>query len=271
MLEKLSAIVTKHNSLLSVGLDSDIENIPPHIKTVSDPQYMFNRAIIDHTYEYACAFKLNTAFYEQLGVFGIEVLKRTCDYIKEQYVDSVIIVDAKRGDIGNTNNGYGQFVFDYLGADAVTLNPYLGKKAMMPFLAYKEKGCIFLCRTSNEGAEEFQHMLVDGVPLYQKVAEHISHTWNEYNNCLLVVGATAPEELKQVRSIVGDMTLLIPGIGAQGGDIKQTVKAGKDSYGKGMIIAASRSIIFASDKEDFGEQAGNAAKQLQKDINQWRN
>lgn len=245
--EKLDAIVKKNNSLLCVGLDSDIDK----------PQFPFNKAIIDATHDLVCAFKPNTAFYESRGLPGIEALKRTCDYIREAYPEIPIILDAKRADIGNSNEGYVKFAFDWLGADAITLHPYLGREALKPFLDRKEKGSIILCKTSNPGSGEFQD------EMYQKVAQHVAQEWNQNGNCSLVVGATYPTELVIVRRIVGDMPLLIPGIGAQGGDLEKTVKAGVDSTGKNAIINSSRSIIFAANPRD-------EALKLKDDINKFR-
>lgn len=246
--QKLDAIVLKNNSLLCVGLDSDRDKVP---------QATFNKAIIDATHDLVCAFKPNTAFYESRGLPGIEALKLTCDYLREAYPEIPIIIDAKRADIGNTNEGYVKFIFDYLGADAVTLHPYLGGEALKPFLDRKEKGSIILCRTSNSGAGEFQDSL------YQQVAQHVAKKWNYNNNCGLVVGATYPTELAIVRRIVGDMPLLIPGIGAQGGDVEKTVKAGVDSTGKNAIINSSRGIIFA-------ENPREEALKLKDQMNQFR-
>ena len=231
--QKLSSIWKKHNSLLCVGLDSDADKLHGLSK------FSFNKNIIDATHDLVCAYKPNSAFYEARGGDGIAQLKMTCDYLRNNYPDIVIILDAKRADIGNTNKGYVAYAYNYLGADAITLHPYLGREAILPFLDRKEKGSIILCRTSNKGAGEFQ----DG--LYMDVARHVAKYWNANNNCALVVGATYPGELKIVRRIVKDMPLLLPGVGAQGADLERTVHAGRDSHGAGMIINASRSIIFA--------------------------
>lgn len=229
----------KQSSLLCIGLDSDFCKIPACTQKSRYPQFTFNKMIIDATHDLVCAYKPNSAFYEARGEQGIAELKMTCDYLRKKYPNIVIILDAKRADIGNTNSGYVTFAYDYLGADSVTLHPYLGREAIQPFLDRKEKGSIILCRTSNPGAGEFQDNL------YQKVARHVVKYWNANNNCALVVGATYPAELAIVRRIVKEMPLLIPGIGAQGGDIEKTAKAGLDRHGTGMIINASRSIIFA--------------------------
>ena len=269
--DKLKAIVEKNNSLVCVGLDSDIDKIPTHIRNNKHPQSTFNKAIIDGTSGLVCAYKPNTAFYEQRGEDGIAALKMTCDYILDKYPEIVIIIDAKRADIGSTNEGYAKFIFDYLGADAVTLHPYLGKEALSPFLERKDKGSIILCRTSNKGAGEFQDLQSDGKPLYQIVAEKVSKEWNINDNCALVVGATYPSELNIVRHIVGDgFPLLIPGVGAQGGDVEKTVKAGVDKDGQNAIINSSRGIIFASSGKDFAERAIEETQKLKDLINQFR-
>lgn len=210
--------------------------------------FAFDKKIIDATHDLVCAYKPNSAFYEANGAQGLVELKKTCDYLRKTYPDIVLILDAKRADIGNTNQGYVSFAYDYLGADAITLNPYLGREALQPFLDRKEKGSIILCRTSNPGAGEFQD------ELYKKVAEHVARSWNKNDNCALVVGATYPGELKIVRRIVGDMPILVPGIGAQGGDLTKTLAAGRDSHGTGMIISVSRSIIFADNPRKEAEK-----------------
>lgn len=268
--QKLDNIIAKNNSLVCIGLDSDFDKLPESIKSKDNPQFEFNKAIIDATHDLVCAYKPNSAFYEALGDRGVKNLKLTCDYLTNTYPEIPIILDAKRGDIGNTNEGYIKFAFDYLNADAITLHPYLGKEAIQPFLKRADKRCIILCRTSNSGSGEFQDLLVDGEPLYKKVAKQVAKEWNTNGNCMLVVGATYPEELAQVRQIVGDMTLLVPGIGAQGGDVEKTVKAGLNSQKTGMIINSSRGIIFASNGKDFAEKAREEAIKLKEEINKYR-
>lgn len=217
----------------------------------------FNKSIIDSTYDLVCAYKPNSAFYEALGSEGWDILKQTADYIKENHPDIPIILDAKRADIGNTNEEYAKAVFDELGFDAVTVHPYLGKEALQPFLNRSGKGIFVLVRTSNPGAGEFQDLEVEGKALYQVVAEH-ARNWGE--NLAVVVGATYPEELKRVREIVGDMPILIPGIGVQGGDLEQALKAGLNSKKQGIIISSSRTIISA---ENPREAAQNLHLQIQ--------
>lgn len=263
-LQKLTKIVKKNNSLVCVGLDTNIEKIPKKFLYKKFPLFEFNKAIIDQTSDLVCSYKPNITFYEALGTHGIEQLKMTMDYLKENNPEIVTILDAKRADIGSSNNGYVKFIFDYLESDAITLHPYLGGEALEPFLNRKDKACIILCRTSNPGAKEFQDIKNNGEELYKIVAKKVLKEWNKNNNCLLVIGATYPHELKEIREIVKDnMWFLIPGIGAQGGDIGQTVKNGQDSKGLGIIISSSRSIIFANNPRQ-------AALTLKNEINKYR-
>lgn len=203
-----------------------------------------NQSIIDATFDLVCAYKLNSAFYEAEGETGWQALKKTIQYINQKDPLLPVILDAKRGDIENTNEAYVKAIFDELGVDGVTVHPYLGKQSLQPFLDRKDKGIIILVKTSSPGAGEFQDLEIDGRPLYQVVAEHVA-SWNTNGNLAVVVGATYPEELKKVREIVGDMPILIPGVGTQGGDLDSTIKAGRNSHGQGMIISSSRRIIFA--------------------------
>jgi len=258
--EKLDNIVKQNKSLVCVGLDSDVTRLRQDFGEAK--QFSFNKSIIEATADLVCSYKLNTAFYEAIGHEGINALKDTCDYLVEKYPEIPIIIDAKRADIGNTNKGYVQFVFTYLGADAITVHPYLGEEAIRPFLDCKDKGVIVLCRTSNSGAGEFQDLKVSGKSLYKIVAENVSNKWNINKNCILVVGATYPAELKEVRKIVGDMTLLVPGIGAQGGDLEATLKAGLNSQKQGLIINSSRGIIFAENPRDEAMKLKNAINEF---------
>ncbi len=274
IIEKYNQRAKKINSLLCVGLDADFEKIPEKFKKLSNPQFEFNKWIIGETHEYAAAYKPNSAFYEARGDKGMAELKMTMDFLIKNYPDIFTILDAKRADIGNTNNGYVISIFDWLGFDAVTLHPYLGKEALDPFLDRTNKGCIILCRTSNSGAPEFQDLKVSDVgrlnsrrptsetkPLWQIVAEKVSKDWNKNKNCMLVVGATYPEEMKKIRVLVGDMTFLVPGVGAQGGSVEDTMKAGLNSEGLGLIINSSRGIIFS---ENPKKEAENLYKEIQK-------
>lgn len=265
----------EQNNFVCVGLDPDYKRLPDTLKrgvSIEEAIFTFNREIIDATHDLVCAYKPNIAFYEALGDDGRHALVRTNHYVKEKYPRIPIILDAKRGDNSNSNKGYVTAVFDVLGVDAVTVHPYLGKEALKPFLDRKDKGIIVLARTSNPGAGEFQDLPAGpkGEPLYQVVARQVAENWNTHNNCALVVGATYPAELAQVRAIVGNMPILIPGVGAQGGEVAATVKAGKDSRSWGMIISSSREIIYASQGADFAQAARNVAKNLHDEINQAR-
>lgn len=268
--KKLDKIVAKNNSLLCVGLDPVLEKLPLHLQKKKNPFFEFNKAIIDATYDLVCCYKPNSAFYEARGERGIKELKMTCDYLQKEYPNIFTILDAKRADIGSTNEGYVTYTFDYLRTDAITLHPYLGSEAIKPFLERSDKASIILCRTSNPGAGELQDLETEGNPLYKIVAKKVVTQWNKNNNCMMVIGATYPEELKEVRKIAGDMTFLIPGIGAQGGDVEKTVRAGINSKKSGMIINSSRGIIFASNGNDFAKHARDKAKELRDTINTYR-
>lgn len=265
-------------NFVCVGLDSEFGKIPESARKsgneceVSIPNTVvaFNRAIVEATKDLVCAYKPNAAFYEAHGAEGMAALHRTIADIHAIAPDVPVILDAKRADIGNTNAGYVEAAFSFLQADAITVHPYLGAEALQPFLARADKGVIVLCRTSNPGAGEFQDLSVNGEPLYRFVARRVSSEWNKNGNCALVVGATYPDELREVRGLVGDMPILIPGIGAQGGDVEKTVTAGKDSHGQGMIINSSRGIIFASKGADFAEAARRETNKLRDLINQYR-
>lgn len=264
-LSKLSAQWDKKKNIC-VGLDPDISKLPQVIlqahSTVSDQIFAFNKAIVDSTYSLVACYKPNSAFYEAHGVEGIEALRRTIEYIHVVSQEIEVLLDFKRADIGNTNQGYVQFAYEYLQADSVTVHPYLGKEALEPFLKRRDKGVYVLCRTSNPGAGEFQDLKVGKNPLYQRVAEEVSSYWNEENNVGLVVGATYPEELAAVREIDDQMPILIPGIGAQGGDLKRAVKAVKNNF----LISSSRGIIYASGGENFAEAARSEVEKLQTQI-----
>lgn len=253
---------------LSVGLDSELEKLPQHIRNLGVRRAIvsFNKGIVDTTKDIAGSYKLNSAFYEEHGDEGMAALRETVVYINEQAPEMPVILDAKRADIGNTNIGYVRAIFDHYGFDAITVHPYLGAEALAPFLERADKGIIVLCRTSNPGAGEFQDLDVGGEKLYMRVARSVAGSWNTRKNCSLVVGATYPEEMALVRAAVGDIPFLIPGIGAQGGDVAKTVSAGKDSRGRGMMISAARSIIFASSGEDYAEAARASAQGLDADI-----
>lgn len=265
-IERLEAAAVKNDSLVCVGLDSDAAKLPAGVD-----QLAFNRAIIDATHDLAAAYKPNTAFYEAHGAEGIQALKDTCDYIRSKAPDALILLDAKRADIGNTNEGYIRFAYDYLGADAITLHPYLGGEALAPFLSRADKGAIVLCRTSNPGAGEFQDQYIDGHKLFEHVAKMVASDWNGNSNCMLVIGATYPKEALAVRKIVGDdVWFLMPGIGAQGGSVEQIMAAAQNSRGTGLLINSSRGIIFASNGRDFAAAARAKAETLRDEINTYR-
>jgi orotidine-5'-phosphate decarboxylase len=233
---------------LCVGLDSEFEKLPEHLRLlgVREAMVSFNIAIVEATKDFAAAYKPNSAFYEAHGEDGWAALYATCEAIRSIAPDVPIILDAKRGDIGNTNEGYAKAAFDLLGADAITVQPYMGEEALSPFLARKDKGVIVLCRTSNGGSAEFQNLEVNGEHLYTYVARQVSEKWNKNGNCALVAGATYLQELAEIRAIARDIPILIPGVGAQNGDLEKAVQAGLTSDKRGIWINASRSIIFAS-------------------------
>jgi orotidine-5'-phosphate decarboxylase len=257
--------IQKRNSMLCVGLDTDPAKIPPQLLKKDDPVYQFNRAIIDSTHDLVAAYKPNLAFYDALGSEGWSVLKRTLDYIPEGILK---IGDAKRGDIGSTAVKYAKALFD-LGFDAVTVNPYLGWDSVGPFVHDEEKGVFVLCLTSNPSAQDFQYQMVEGRPFYQRVAEKVLE-WNTNENCGLVVGATYPEELRKIRELAQNLPFLIPGVGAQGGDLESTVLGGTDAHGEMAIVNSSRSILYASSGEDFADAARNEALKLKDAMNNLR-
>lgn len=267
-IEKLRRSWEKSNSLLCIGLDPDINKFPESIKKSSEPYFAFAKQIIDSTADLACAFKPQIAYYAAVGAES--ELKKTVEYIKKHYPNVAVILDSKRGDIGSTAEMYAREAFERYDADAVTVNPYLGTDSLEPFYKYKDRGTIILCRTSNSGAVDLQNLMVDGKPLYQKVAEKASRDWNTNKNLMLVLGATYPKELSEVRAIAPEIPFLVPGVGAQGGDIKAVVEAGKTKDGTGLVINSSRAIIFASQKDDFAQAARKVAQATRDEINRYR-
>jgi orotidine-5'-phosphate decarboxylase len=258
---KLLEAARRNRSLLCVGLDPDPQKLP--VKDV----FEFNKAIIDATSDLVCAYKPNLAFYEALGIRGLQALKKTIAYIP---ADIPIIGDAKRGDIGNTASAYAKSLFGYFKFDAVTVNPYLGYDSIEPFLQYKDKGVFVLCRTSNHSAADFQDLMDNsGMRFYQSVAIR-AREWNKENNIGLIVGATYPGELKEIRKMCPDMVLLMPGIGAQGGDLELSVKYGVDASSEKAVIVAARQVLYASQGPDYAQAARKAAKDLRDRINQFR-
>ncbi len=264
-LDKLTAAVRNNNSLLCVGLDPDPSRLPPGVGLLD-----FNKQIIEATKDTVCAYKINLAFFEAMGDEGYQLLKLTRDYIP---ADIPVIADAKRGDIGNTSKAYAKAVFDNLGFDAITVHPYMGLDSISPFLDYTNRGIFILCRTSNPGSNDFQNLpclSIEGqVPLYKFVARK-AQEWNRYSNIGLVVGATYPEELKEIRKTCPDMPLLIPGVGPQGGDLGLAVTSSINNRGEGAIINSSRQIIYASLGSDFALKAREAAINMKKEINRHR-
>jgi orotidine-5'-phosphate decarboxylase len=269
-INKLSAAWTANNSLLCVGLDPDLAKLPAELRDLPDGITTFCTRIIDATADLACAFKPQIAYFAALG--AEKQLEDICRYVREHYPHIPLILDAKRGDIGATAKQYAREAFERYGADAVTVNPYMGEDSLDPYLAWTDRGVIILCRTSNPGGSDLQFLNTDGEPLYQRVARLVAGKWNKNGQCALVVGATFPEELAQVRAIVGDMPLLVPGIGAQGGDIAATVGAGQTANGMGMMISSSRAIIYATPQagEDFADAARRVAIETRDAINQHR-
>lgn len=259
-IEKLSAAWSANNSLLCVGLDPDIAKFPSHLQQQPDAIFTFCKEIIDATAATACAFKPQIAYFSALR--AEDQLEAICEYLRTNYPHIPIVMDAKRGDIGATAEQYAREAFERYGADAVTVSPYMGFDSVAPYLEWKDRGAIVLCRTSNAGGSDLQFLKVDGVPLYQHVARLVADKWNTNGQCGLVVGATFPQELAQVRSIIGDMPLLVPGIGAQGGDIQATVHAGKTANGMGMMINSSRAILYAKPDQASGENFAQAARRV---------
>ena len=258
--EKLHAAWHTQNSLLCVGLDPDVSKFPTHLRSQPDDIFEFCKSIVDATADAACCFKPQIAYFAALR--AEDQLEALCKYIRAHYPALPVVLDAKRGDIGATAEQYAREAFERYDADAVTVNPYMGADSIAPYLEWQDRGVIVLCRTSNPGGSDLQFMQVDGQPLYQHVARLVAEKWNRNGQCGLVVGATFPDELAQVRAIVGDMPLLVPGIGAQGGDIAATVAAGCDSRGAGMMINSSRAILYAQPLPGSGETFEQAARRV---------
>jgi orotidine-5'-phosphate decarboxylase len=258
------------NSLVCVGLDPEPAKFPARFANDPDAVFNFCNAIVDATARYVCCFKPQIAHFAALG--AEDALQRLIAHIHAAHPGIPVILDAKRGDIGSTAQHYATEAFDRYGADAVTANPYLGRDSLQPFLDRADKGVVILCRTSNAGARDLQDLVVHADngktrPLYQHLAETVAREWNGNGNCALVVGATWPQQLRDVRAIVGDMPLLVPGVGAQGGDVEAVVANAKTAEGTGLIVSSSRAILYASNGADFAEAAGTAAKSLRDQIN----
>lgn len=256
------------DTLVCVGLDPEPAKFPAAFADDADAVFHFCRDIVDATAEYACAFKPQIAHFAALA--AETALHRLIAHIHAAHPDIPVILDSKRGDIGSTAQHYVSEAFDRYGADAVTVNPYLGRDSVQPFLDRADRGVVILCRTSNPGAGDLQDLIVDGRPLYQHVAAKIAREWNGNGNCALVVGATWPEQLREVRAIVGDVPFLVPGVGAQGGDVEAVVTNAKTADGTGLVVSSSRAILYASNGEDYAEAAADAARALRDEINRWR-
>jgi orotidine-5'-phosphate decarboxylase len=267
--QKLAAAWKATNSLVCVGLDPEPKKFPDRFRDAPGGIFEFNKAIVDATRDLVCAYKPQFAHYAAQAAEN--QLEHTIDYIKATAPNAIVILDSKRGDIGSTAEQYAHEAFERYGADAVTVNPYLGRDSVEPFLKHADKGVIILCRTSNPGARDFQDLSVGlDRKLFQHVAETVAKDWNANGNCMLVVGATYPEELADIRARVGDLPFLVPGVGAQGGDVAKAMQAGKTAAGTGLVISSSRAILYASSGDDFAEAARKATQDLQASINAHR-
>ena len=264
--DKLQAAWQSSASMLCVGLDPDVSKFPGDLRGRADAVAEFCIGVIDATAQYACAFKPQIAYFAALR--AEDQLEEVCRHLRQKYPHIPLVLDAKRGDIGATAEQYAREAFERYGADAVTVNPYMGQDSVAPYREWTERGVIVLCRTSNPGGSDLQFLQVEGKPLYQHVASMVADKWNSNGQCGLVVGATFPAELQQVRALVGNMPLLVPGIGAQGGDIQATVQAGRSADGTGMMINSSRAILYARPEgnEDAWQAIARVARQTRDDI-----
>ncbi|PKO81906.1 MAG: orotidine-5'-phosphate decarboxylase [Betaproteobacteria bacterium HGW-Betaproteobacteria-13] len=258
----------QRNSLLCVGLDPDPARFPVHLQDRPDAIFEFCKQIVDATADLACCFKPQIAYFAARR--AEDQLEALIDHIHERHPDTPVVLDAKRGDIGSTAEQYAVEAFERFRADAITVNPYMGRDSVDPYLAYPDKGVILLCRTSNPGGSDLQFLDVGGEKLYERVARLVAEDWNASGNCGLVVGATFPAEIARVRELTGDMPLLVPGIGAQGGDIAATMQAGRTADGCGLMINSSRAILYAGKGEDFAAQARRVALETRDAINAHR-
>lgn len=262
--QQLVEQIHKKQSFLCIGLDTDLEKIPPHLLAEEDPLFAFNKAIIDATHHLCVAYKPNTAFYEAYGIRGWQALEKTINYLNKNHPEIFTIADAKRGDIGNTSTRYAKAFFEELGFDSVTIAPYMGKDSVEPFLAFDNKHTILLALTSNEGAYDFQTNMVDGMELYKKVLK-TSLSYKNSQNLMYVVGATKASFLEDIRMIIPDSFLLVPGVGAQGGSLEDVCKYGMNKQ-IGLLVNSSRGIIYASNDQDFVKDAAKKAKELQQQM-----
>jgi orotidine-5'-phosphate decarboxylase len=241
--ERLDRAHAAADSLVCVGLDPDLARLPDDLRSDREPLLAFNRRIVDATHDLCAAYKPQIAFYSALGKEA--ELAASIRYIRERAPAALVILDAKRGDIGNTAEAYAREAFERYDADAVTVNPYMGEDAVLPFLARPDRGAVLLCRTSNPGGHDFQDLVIDGLPLYRRVALRAAARWNRHGNLMLVVGATRPQEMAELRRAHPELSFLVPGIGAQGGDLEGTLSAGLDAGGKGLLVSSSRAVIYA--------------------------
>jgi orotidine-5'-phosphate decarboxylase len=267
-MQSLQAAWQHNNSLVCVGIDPEPSKFPAHLRDKPDAVFEFCRTIVDATADMVCTYKPQVAHFAALR--AEDALERLIAHIHLKHPGVPVILDAKRGDIGSTAQHYVSEAFDRYQADAVTLNPYLGRDSVQPFLDRADKGVILLCHTSNLGAADLQDLDVGGKPLYQHVARIIARDWNTNRNCALVTGATWPEQLGEVRALVGDMPLLVPGIGAQGGDVEAVVRNGRSADGRGLLISSSRAILYAGNGEDYAQAARVATQELRDTINRYR-
>ncbi len=262
----LEAQISKKQSVLCVGLDTDLAKVPEHLLSEADPIFAFNKAIIDATAEYAVAYKPNLAFYEAEGLQGWQSLEKTIQYLNSEYPEVFTIADAKRGDIGNTGARYAKAFFEQLAFDSVTVAPYMGSDSVEPFLGFEGKWAILLALTSNPGGGDFQlEALAKGPRLFEEVLKH-AQSWGSDEELMFVVGATKAEFLKEVRAIAPDHFLLVPGVGAQGGKVEDVMKHGYGKTSPALLINSSRGIIYASGEENFAEAAAAAAQKLQREM-----
>ncbi len=262
--QELFENIKKKESFLCVGLDTDINKIPRFLLETTDPIFAFNKEIIDATHSYTVAYKPNLAFYESMGVSGWNSLEKTVNYIRYNYPDVFIIADAKRGDIGNTSNMYAKAFFDTMDFDSVTVAPYMGEDSVKPFMTYVDKWVILLALTSNKGAADFQYMTENDEKLFERVIK-ASKEWGTEENLMYVVGATKAEKLREIRDIIPNHFLLVPGVGAQGGSLKEVAENGLNDK-CGLLVNSSRGIIYSSSEKDFAEKAGLAAKEVQEEM-----
>jgi orotidine-5'-phosphate decarboxylase len=267
-MQSLQSAWTRNNSLVCVGLDPEPAKFPAHLQGRPDAVFDFCAAIVDATADLVCSYKPQIAHFAALR--AEDALERLIAHIHTRHPGVPVILDAKRGDIGSTAQHYVTEAFERFQADAVTLNPYLGRDSAQPFLDRADKGVILLCHTSNPGAADLQDLNVGGKPLYQYVARLIAQEWNTNGNCALVTGATYPEQLAEVRALIGDVPLLVPGIGAQGGDVQAVVRNGRTAAGTGLMINSSRAILYAGNGEDFADAARKATLDLRDSINHYR-